>query len=118
LILSHSVQVTASPSFNHPLPSREKKFALSAAIKHKPGEEGMQKNGLSATPSSAPPWSARPEEKFTSVRFGKASSYNYSCRHYKPASGGQAFLCSFSSHYATIGLTLAQERNLLFYYNA
>jgi hypothetical protein len=28
-------------------------------------EEGMQKNGLSATPSSTPPWSAKPEEKST-----------------------------------------------------
>jgi hypothetical protein len=38
---------------------------LTGAKKHKTLEEEVKKKGLSATPSSTLPWSARPEQEFT-----------------------------------------------------
>ena len=47
------------------LNSKDVSADLTVAIIHEPREEGMQKNGLSATPADTPPWSAQHEEKFT-----------------------------------------------------
>ena len=71
-----------SPSLN---------FILSRRNNEDSAEE-VQRKGLSATPSSTLPWSARPVEGSLIVRIACAAKYIYSVVIYKP------FFCTSSAN--------------------